>query len=156
MSCPGTFGIFQNLQIIGNHWLKVGVLGAFWPHQVNILAIFGIQVMHLVIFHELLNKKNPQHILFQNRRSVLASHLLGDHTDLHIDFENFEIIADHRRSSQIIADHWNPTFGKEVWDHRRSSQIIADHRQRCLVLSYTCVSIDGWGYIYPFIQNGCP
>jgi hypothetical protein len=48
---------------------------------------------------------------------------------IYIYFENFEIIAVHRKSSQIITDHRNPTFGKEFWDHRRSSAKVLDHRQ---------------------------
>jgi hypothetical protein len=33
-------------QIIANHRPKVGVSGACWPKQVNILAIFGIEVIY--------------------------------------------------------------------------------------------------------------
>jgi hypothetical protein len=40
----GTFGVFQKSQIIGIHRLKVGEFGAFWPYQVNSLAIFGFNL----------------------------------------------------------------------------------------------------------------
>jgi hypothetical protein len=49
----GTFGVFQKSQIIADHRPKVGVFGAFWPYEVNILAIFGIKFMNLAIFPQL-------------------------------------------------------------------------------------------------------
>jgi hypothetical protein len=102
----------------------------YWPNA------FLTVDKYLRYFPKISDHRRSSQIIADYRRSsqIIRNHRPKNHINQNIDFENFEIIADHRRPLQIIADHrkklliiadhQNPTFGKEFWNHRRSSQII--------------------------------
>jgi hypothetical protein len=96
----------QSLQII-NHRRSSAIIGQRWGYLGQfgqIRLTFWMKLLQLVFFAPVALQKTPQHILiFQNRRIVVASHLLGDHINLHMNFEKCNIIADHRRRCLVAA-----------------------------------------------------